>query len=37
MAVMDRRPLDVYGLETSKQLAEVLFLTKTKKHINFVL
>lgn len=37
MAGMDRKPLDVYGLQTSKQLTEVLLATKTNRNINFVL
>lgn len=37
VAGMDRLPLDVYGLETSKQLEQVLALTKTSRNINYVL
>lgn len=37
VAGMDRLPLDVYGLETSKQLEQVLALTKTSRNIDYVL
>lgn len=34
---MDRKCLEVYGLNTSKQLQEVLIKTKTNKFVNFTL
>lgn len=34
---MDRLALDAYGLETSKQLAEMLKRTKTSMHVRFTL
>lgn len=37
VAGMDRLALDAYGLETSKQLAEMLKRTKTSMHVRFTL
>lgn len=37
VAGMDRIGLDVYGLETSKQLAEMLKRTKTSMDVRFTL
>lgn len=34
---MDRKCLEVYGLDTSRQLAQTLAKTKTSKMVNFVL
>lgn len=34
---MNREILNIYGLETSHQLAEALCRTKTTKHIAFAL
>lgn len=34
---MNRDILNIYGLETSKQLAEALIRTKTTRHIAFAL